>query len=712
MVTVLHAVQVPGKGIIAQSFTEYFLYHPLEHLMADSLIFSCKGLVIWDREDGMVRFAHHTVQQFLLAGSIGKQANYLRFDDSYAERYVGMMCLTYLLFSDFETQIQTRPADVQPQQPLDIPQVGPVYWIPDMLGVRASKIDRPLRRLGLGSTSSSVDPKYYAKHLKSASVMKISTPSAETVEKYALLQYIIENWVFHTKGFESSIASGQKLQDLAMHKKLPFEFRPWGQNQHYGPYGCGSCKPGGSSYSEAEQLPFMSLFHYAAEVGNFSLMEPLIKEYCSHEMKDSSSRGLLWDEKGEHCLLARPLLKTGRHTWEKKDWAICLAIHNGHLSIFEDLLVRYARFFSAAAYATILNAAASSGNKTVFEKLIRDVLRSGRWELYTRRYAHITGAFAAANGHQAILELLCREPGDLSFDKRVDSVGETAISAAAANGHDHVVQFLLAKGAQVAMEGVTPLHRAAENGHTAVAHTLLNAGQNCPMDHSNNILDPPHMIGAQDSEGETPVQRAARNGHAGVVRLMFENIPTSKEKWLLATATKTAESQDLIKEGTALHLAAANGHLAVVKLFYGPMDHSQTEGIGRIILISAVKGNHVQLVEWLLGNGDGTENQSDALRVAVGKGYQLLVQLFLNRFPKLVTHDLLVLAAKNGHEEILEHLISAHNKVGVYAYPDITTEQLLFMATRQALLDKHSQAEVDQLDDAARMLEYYWRKEI
>ncbi|KAL9035547.1 MAG: hypothetical protein Q9180_004806, partial [Flavoplaca navasiana] len=643
----LRAIRIQRNPVHTQSFAEE----------------SCKGLVVWDREDGMVRFAHHTVQQFLLSDSVSTQENDLKSSEHEAESYVGEMCLTYLLFSDFETQIQTRPAHLQPQQFLDVPQVGPAYWIPDMLGVRTSKIDQPLRLFGLRSTSSPARPIDYAKYLKSA-----SAASAEIVEKYMLLQYIIENWVFHTKGFESSSTPGRKLQDLAMHKNLPFEFRPWGQNQHYGPYGCGSCKPGGSSYSEAERLPFMSLFHYAAEVGNFSLMEPLIEDYCSHEMKDSSSRGLLWDAKGEHCLLARPLLKTGRHTWEKNDWTICIAIRSGHSVIFERLLEQYGVETNAVGYptkiCTMLNVAASFGYQMILITLMMHAISSGCWRFYTRDCASTSIALAAANGHQAIIDALYREIGDFPLDKRVDRLGETAISAAAANGHDHVVQFLIAKGAQLVMKAVTPLHRAAENGHTVVAHTLLNAGQIGVAYHSNNILDPPHLAGALDSDGETPVQRAARNGHADVLQLMFEYVSSSKENWLLATYSKKAEPQELIKEGTALHLAAANGHIAVVELFYAHMGDSGTQGHEVSAFMAAVIGNHVELVQWLLGHLHRPGNQSDALRVAVGRGYLQLVEILLDHSPMLVTLDLFVLAAKNDYGEILEHLIRTHERGG------------------------------------------------
>ncbi|KAL9028184.1 MAG: hypothetical protein Q9180_007205 [Flavoplaca navasiana] len=445
----------------------------------------------------------------------------------------------------------------------------------------------------------------------------------------------------------------------------------------------------------------MSLLHYAAKVGNFSLMEPLIEEYCSHETKNSTD--LFWDTEGEQVIFAKPLLEMGCHKWKKNNWTICIAIYNGHLAIFDRLFMRCGVDINVTAYSTMLNAAAISGDEMTFETLIRHMRRNGRWEHYAREYVHTTSALAAANGHQAMLELLYRELQDFSLDKRVDRLGETAISAAAANGHDHVVQFLFSKGAELAIRGMTPLHRAADNGHANVAHTLLNKLPSVITFESLDYLDPQHLVGALDSEGETPMHRAARNGHADVVQLMFEHYATSKEKWLLATASAAAKSQELIKEETALHLAAANGHIAAVELFYAHMDDRGSQGHGAKAFLAAVEGNHVELVQWLLEKGDGTEDQSYALRVAVEKGYQNLVQLFLNHLPTLVTLDLLILAAKNGHEEILEDLISTHQKGGMYVCLD-TIKKLLLKVSKKA--------EVDQLEEAARLLEYYWRKEI
>ncbi|KAI4262232.1 MAG: hypothetical protein L6R42_002586 [Xanthoria sp. 1 TBL-2021] len=631
------------------------------------------------------------------------------------------MCLTYLLFSDFETQIQVRPAQIRTEQPLDIPQTGPAYWIPGMLGVRTSKLDRPFRLLGLGSSSSAPDIDY-AKHLRSASRVKPSAPSSDIVDKYSLLHYIIDHWVFHTKEFDPVSSPSRKLQDLAMFKTLPFEFRPWGRNEHYGPYGCISCKPSGASSSEAERLPFMSLLHYAAEAGHWSLMEPLVKDYCFHETKNlirhnlqweaksgytlqwdaKSGHTLQWDAKAEQWLLVEPLLCKRRLPNGSNDWTMCIAIRNGHELIFERLLLHLDDGFLPIAIPTI-NAAASSGHETLFRALLQRLrVKAFYSKAYIKDYAHITLALAAANGHQYIVEILLQQ--GVSFDEQVDMCGETPISAAAANGHDHVVRFLTANGARLLGEGVTPLHRAAEYGHATVASTILQLGKktrrlglHAAKDDPPQRMDPHHLLNVLNHEGETPLHQAAKNGHADVVQVMLEH---SKESWLLLATTPVSSHKQ-----TALHLAAANGHLPVVRLLRGY--GSLADGNGEKPLVLAARGNHVSVVEALVEEENQAYNAvNSALDHAIRRGHYEIVQILLDHYPKPIAPGDLVLAAELGHEPTLELLIETQrSRVMHPSYADTdSTMKLLYKALKQARANK--------LQEAARLLESYRRQEL
>lgn len=663
--------------------------------------------MIWDREDGIVRFAHHTVQQFLLhSDQTGKQTGDLQCSHNEAELHVGEMCLTYLLFSDFETQIQVRSAQSRTEQPSDVPQARPAYWIPEMLGVRSSKLELPFRLLGLSPSSSALDIDL-GKQLRTASELKRSAPSSEVFKKYSLLQYIIDHWVLHTKGFDHASSLSRKLQDLAMYKSLPFKFRPWGRNRHYGRYGCSSCRPGSSASSNAERLPFMSLLHYAAEVGHWPLMEPLIEDYFSHEVENESRRVLdcQWDEEAKHWLLVESLVSECRHPRKSSDWAICIAIRKGHTAAVERFLAHHNLDGFLSSYATIINAAASCGNIMILGSLLQHLLyrrSTGMFRRYNEEYGPITLALAAANGYKDIVERLCLE--GVAVDEKVDKYGETPISAASANGHGEVVRFLMANGVRLLREGVTPLHRAAEYGHATVARTLLELHRDSSVHAGGDrIWKSFDLLGALNRDGETPVHQAARNGHVGVVQVMLEFPSANDEVWLQATTPA--------HEQTALHLAAANGHLEVVKLLSDKIESSESQGLdgnGESPIMLAVKGNHISVAEWLLPrsnpwSGFEVDNSNrDILTHALIRGYREITQLLVEDHPSRLTCESLVLAAQSRKEEILEFLIDTHRKGGMYVYPD-TTKKLIFKASRQAQAEK--------LPEAARLLKSYYEQE-
>lgn len=70
--------------------------------------------------DGTARFAHHTVQQFLIRLPPGGSTPGLHFRPQKADIGAREICITYLLFSDFKTQI-TIPGPKIPQQASQLP---------------------------------------------------------------------------------------------------------------------------------------------------------------------------------------------------------------------------------------------------------------------------------------------------------------------------------------------------------------------------------------------------------------------------------------------------------------------------------------------------------------------------------------------------------------------------------------------------------------
>jgi len=79
----------------------------------DKLLQSCRGLIVREK-NSKVRFAHHTVRQFLLVSNdnhqsfgLNKKNHPFLFTIGHAERTIAEMCATYLCFSDFESALVT-----------------------------------------------------------------------------------------------------------------------------------------------------------------------------------------------------------------------------------------------------------------------------------------------------------------------------------------------------------------------------------------------------------------------------------------------------------------------------------------------------------------------------------------------------------------------------------------------------------------------------
>ncbi|KAF0774987.1 hypothetical protein AaE_001313, partial [Aphanomyces astaci] len=152
--------------------------------------------------------------------------------------------------------------------------------------------------------------------------------------------------------------------------------------------------------------------------------------------------------------------------------------------------------------------------------------------------------------------------------------GESALYAAAQEGHVHVLDTLLRHtNVNLANEdGATPLYIASEMGRVHAAQRLLA--------HDDVDVNQPNVNGA------TPLHVACKRGHAEVVRL------------LLAVADCAVSDMD---GWTALHAATCSGHANVVELLLasGQFDVSVQTNACATALDLATDEGHARIAEML-----------------------------------------------------------------------------------------------------------------
>ncbi|KAJ9155435.1 Ankyrin repeats (3 copies) domain-containing protein [Pleurostoma richardsiae] len=248
-------------------------------------------------------------------------------------------------------------------------------------------------------------------------------------------------------------------------------------------------------------------------------------------------------------------------------------------------------------------------------------------------------SWAAMNGHEAVVERLLAKGAEVDSK---DNEGQTPLLWAAENGYVAVVERLLAKGAEVDSKdnwGRTPLSQAAENGHEAVVERLLAKGAE---------------VDSKDNGSWTPLLWAAENGYVAVVERLL---------------AKGAEVDSKDNRGrTPLLQAAENGHEAVVErlLAKGAEVDSKDNG-GWTPLLRAAENGHEAVVERLLAKGaevDSKDNGSwTPLLRAAANGHEAVVERLLAKEAEVDSKDnrgrtSLLWAAINGHEAVVERLLA------------------------------------------------------
>lgn len=183
---------------------------------------------------------------------------------------------------------------------------------------------------------------------------------------------------------------------------------------------------------------------------------------------------------------------------------------------------------------TLLHYAALGGNVTIFEYLLEQ-----KCDPTSRTYeGNSVLHFAAMFGHFQMVRYICaRFPALLREKNKYDF---TAVHFAAREGHDDVLQILVARESNIidmVKGGNTILHLAAANGHSAIIRFI-------------QLVNPMQQYTANDSS-LLPVHLAVQHGSVDTLILFLKNG--------IDILTKTVDKRSL------LHLSAFYGQLDMVR---------------------------------------------------------------------------------------------------------------------------------------------------
>lgn len=597
-----------GELAEAMAFEPGCLRHAEGRFPTDNLkmLQNCGNLVTHNENDGMVQFAHYTVLEFLISPQSETSIFHLR--KSEANLYVGKVCITYLSFPDFETQISSAAKGPGPPviSALDAPLSE---WIP--LVIRSNPNVEWIwsflsKRLWLTQQPCTTTARNFLMSGDSKAVPL--QPSEELGGKFHLLEYAAKHWLFHCSGFDSQNDESNWIlfKTLVFHRTLPFVHLPW-ENP-------GSISP---------EFFYRPQFIWAVKNDHVALFRLIISQLITDgtpvsaytEMKaEADHTPLRIACMSDSMLIIQVLIDLGVNVNTRSSLsgqtALQTAAADGNLVVVEVLLKNNASvngvlFCLDGTGRTPLQAAAGGGHLAVVDRLLDS-------------WANINSGPAKVRGRTALQA--AAEGGYLNVVNRLlpfadvnakpsTSHGLTALQAAAGAGHLAVVDRLLECGAKVNAEpapshGLTALQAAAGAGHLVIVNRLLGHGASVNAAPSRSC-------------GRTALQTASAGGHLSIVNRLLE-FPSCDEACSLL----------------ALHPAAENGHFRIVDrlLEYGsrvyemPMKPSTQSSVVAALQVAA-GGGHLAVVNQLLKLKAGfnineiTHGSSrTALQAAAGSG--------------------------------------------------------------------------------------------
>ena len=555
----------------------------------ETLLSSCLGYIVIDKETSAIRLIHFTLQEYL-------HARPDLFGPSHS--IMAETCLTYLNFSAIK---EISPTLSAPPQSAPFLNYSSLYW-----GVHARReASRNVVSLALqilSPTASHISTRLLLADLRSKTglyspdIPKYSSLTGFTGLHCASVFGIVEL---------ATVFMGQPNYNLGARDFLGITPLIWAAI--YGQERVAKLLLERPTVSPDKPDYYFrrTALSWAARMGHEGIVRLLLERATA---KPDGTDG--WLGKTSRVLNVTPGRRyVNPNSLDKYGQTpILLATEEGHEGVMKLLLGRKDVRFNKPGSdgTTLLCCAARNGHEAIVKILLeRDDSSPDKPDSHGRTPL----SWVAGNGHEGVVKILL-ERDDVSPDKP-DNRGLTPLFWAALGGHGRIVNILLERDDSSPdkpdSHGRTPLSWAAGNGHEGVVKILLEQDNVSP--------DKP------DSHGRTPLWWAACHGHEGVVGILLEREDVSPDK-------------PYKYGGTPLYCAAWKGHMGVVKILLERDDVSpdRPDNYGRTPLSLAAYYGHEGVVKILLERNDVSPDKPDnsgltPLWWAIRKGHAGVVAL-------------------------------------------------------------------------------------
>lgn len=337
------------------------------------------------------------------------------------------------------------------------------------------------------------------------------------------------------------------------------------------------------------------------------------------------------------------------------------AAARGHVAVVKLLLQRGADINLQPRYydESPLNAAARHGHLPVV-RLLLNAEPPASLAVKEDAYGNPLES-AAQSGDLAVFQEILSHNPDVNAVCTLNGQGSTALEAAAAVGHETMVQLLLDRGADVNLvpsnlsgstsHQYTPLASAAYGGHTAVAKLLLDAGADIKL------------VSGWQKHSPLAVAVSQRQMEMAIFLLDRDNDPIFDEPALSTAVSRRPEDVDMVR--------LLLGRWAEINKQFSDTHHTTSTSLTAICtnaLVLAANRDHASVLKELLQHGANVNGQDHrgytALHEAAENGSENLARILVEEYhadlhAKLLNGSFPIhIGAQSGRDECVKFFLS------------------------------------------------------